>query len=175
MSLRRFLPPFHISRNWLPRKEADAHVWPLGLRIQTTRRLQERPPTAHGLFYLAGRWSNQSTAFRIEDVPASLEILADDFVAHNFNLRRLLSTIAATQAFRRDSKTADVDTELTEIHVQHWAAFPITRFRPEQVAGGMLQAASLETINREDNILQRAIRFFGEREFVERYGDTGCR
>ena len=108
------------------------------------------------------------------DVPETLSILADDFVAHNFDLRRLFLTIAETKAFRRDSKVRSSAQELTEAHTEHWAAFPITRLRPEQVAGGMLQAASLETIDREANILQRAAKFFGEREFIERYGDAGA-
>jgi hypothetical protein len=37
-----------------------------------------------------------------------------------------------------------------------------------------LQAASLQTIDREANILQRAAKFFGEREFIDRYGDAGA-
>lgn len=109
-----------------------------------------------------------------EEVPLALEILADDFIKHNFSLRRLLSIIASTDAFRRDSRSGDPERLLTEKHTQHFASFPMTRLRPEQVAGGLLQAASLETIDHQAGILQRAIRFFGEREFVERYGDTGA-
>lgn len=109
-----------------------------------------------------------------KDVPEPLEILAEDFIAHNFDFQRLLVTIASTQAFRLDSRSPGSSAELTAAHTEHWAAFPITRMRPEQVAGGMLQAASLETIDRQANILQRAAKFFGTRDFVERYGDTGA-
>jgi len=108
------------------------------------------------------------------EVPEPLEILSEDFIAHGFDWRRLVTVIASTSAFKRDSRAAMGDDEPTEQHVQHWAAFPMTRLRPEQVAGAMLQAASLETIDRRSNIVQRLARFIGEREFIERYGDAGA-
>jgi Protein of unknown function (DUF1549)/Protein of unknown function (DUF1553) len=101
----------------------------------------------------------------------ALQILADDFVAHHDDLHRLIQVIVAIDAFRRDS--ADERQEVTEAHEQAWAAFPVSRLRPEQVAGSILQAASLETIN-QDSGLGVKLDFFGkERQFVERYGDTG--
>jgi hypothetical protein len=101
----------------------------------------------------------------------ALQVLADDFVAHKYDLRRLIRVIVATDAFRRDS--GDERQEVTEAHEQAWAAFPVSRLRPEQVAGSVLQAASIETIN-QDSALGVKLDFFGkERQFVERYGDTG--
>src|SRR3954447_1834328 len=38
-------------------------------------------------------------------IPAALQILADDFVAHQFDLRRLIRVIASTEVFRLDSAT----------------------------------------------------------------------
>src|SRR3954470_16475663 len=38
-------------------------------------------------------------------IPAALQILADDFTAHHFDLRRLIRVIASTQVFRLDSAT----------------------------------------------------------------------
>ena len=117
----------------------------------------------------------------IDDLPLSgpfpepLEILADDFVAHDFDLRRLIAVLASTRAFRLDSKFAD---ELTEaeytLREQQWAVFPLSRLRPEQVVGALLQSSSLATIDYESNILIRAARTIGQNEFVERYGDTGA-
>jgi hypothetical protein len=49
----------------------------------------------------------------------------------------------------------------------------MTRLRPEQVVGGVLQAASLETIDRDSHIFVRLGYFFGQQGFVQRYGDTG--
>jgi len=47
------------------------------------------------------------------------------------------------------------------------------RLRPEQVAGAVLQAANLRTIDHDSSILVRAVRYIDQAEFVERYGDTG--
>ncbi len=54
-----------------------------------------------------------------------------------------------------------------------WSSFPITRLRPEQVAGSLLQASSIVTINAETHLLGRLIRFGEKNEFVTRFGDDG--
>ncbi len=99
-----------------------------------------------------------------------LQTLADDFVEHGYDLRRLIRLIAATDAFQRDSRA---NHEITPQHERHWAAFPLTRLRPEQVAGSLLQASSLTTVDAESNILVRIIRSTQQGNFVQRYGDTG--
>jgi hypothetical protein len=104
------------------------------------------------------------------DPPRVLELLADDFVAHGYDLRRLIAAIAATEAFRLDSA---VEPELTGAHEELWAAFPLTRLRPEQAAGGLLQAASLETIDRQSPILVRLATASGQSQFLRRHGDMG--
>jgi hypothetical protein len=104
------------------------------------------------------------------DPPRSLTLLADDFVAHNCDLRRLVRLIAATEAFRHDSRA---DHELTPAHDKVWAAFPGTPLRPEQMAGAVLQAASVQTINHESSALTRLAKFGGINDFVKAYGDTG--
>ena len=104
------------------------------------------------------------------DPPRVLTILADDFVAHGYDLRRLVRVITATEAFRLDSASESGSTEAVE---GGWAAFPLTRLRPEQVAGGLLQSASLETIDAQSHILIRLGTFGGINEFVGRHGDTG--
>lgn len=105
-----------------------------------------------------------------QDMPRALDLLAADFVAHGYDLHRLFHVIVATEAFRRDSAA---DHELTEAHEEHGAAFPMTRLRPEQVAGSVQQAASLVTLNAETNILIRLITFGDRNQFVERFGDSG--
>lgn len=104
------------------------------------------------------------------DVPKALDVLADDFVAHEFDLRRLIRVITATEAFHLDSAA---DHEITEVHEKSWAAFPLTRLRPEQVAGAILQACKVETLNQESHLLVRLSRLGGVNDFVTRYGDTG--
>lgn len=102
--------------------------------------------------------------------PPALETLVDDFVAHDYDLRRLIRLIAATQPFQADSRA---EFEITEAHEKAWAAFPLTRLRPEQVAGGLIQTASLSTIDDRSHLLYQLTRFNQEKEFVKRYGDMG--
>ncbi len=102
--------------------------------------------------------------------PPGLETLAEDFVAHGYDLQRLIRIIAASAPFLRDSRA---DFEITPKHEQCWASFPLTRLRPEQVAGALLQSASLTTIDADSHILKKLIRYGQEAEFVKRYGDVG--
>ena len=106
------------------------------------------------------------------DPPPALQLLADDFAAHGFDLRRLIRAIAATEAFALDS-AAEADAEPPSTAEAAWAAFPMTRLRPEQVAGALLQAASAETIDSESHILVRLATYGGVNDFVARHGDPG--
>jgi hypothetical protein len=105
-----------------------------------------------------------------EFTPRALNLLADDFAAHGFDLRRLIRVIAGTEVYRLDSAA---DHQVGETEERTWAVFPLTRLRPEQVAGSVLQAASVATIDAESHILVRLARLGQENEFVQRYGDTG--
>jgi hypothetical protein len=102
--------------------------------------------------------------------PPYLTALADDFVGHNYDLRRLVRLIAATEAFRRDSRA---DHELTQAHDRLWAAFPGTPLRPEQMAGAIIQVASVQTIDRDASAVARLGKLIGVNDFVKAYGDTG--
>lgn len=102
--------------------------------------------------------------------PPGLEILASDFAEHDFDLRRLIRIIAATQVFQADSQA---DFEVQPRHEENWVVFPLSRLRPEQVAGSLIQAASLSTIDANSHILFQIARSLGENEFVQRYGDKG--
>jgi hypothetical protein len=105
-----------------------------------------------------------------EDVPPALQLLADDFVAHGHDLRRLIQLIIATRVYQLDSAA---DFEITDGHEKAWAVFPMSRLRPEQMAGAVEQAGTVRTLNQDSHILWRIIRAAGENEFVKRYGDTG--
>lgn len=107
--------------------------------------------------------------------PPGLEILADDLVANHYDLQRLVRLIAASRPFQLDSagnRSGD-DGVVDETHEKSFAAFPLTRLRPEQVAGGLIQACSLHTIDADAHVLPRIIRFFQQNDFVKRYGDIG--
>lgn len=105
--------------------------------------------------------------------PPGMELLADDFVAHGFDLQRLIRVMAATQVFQRSSQSADPGHPVTAEAENLWAAFPVTRLRPEQMAGSVIQAASLSTIDADTHVLFRIKREIDVGNFVKRYGDSG--
>ncbi|MGD0040593.1 MAG: DUF1549 domain-containing protein [Isosphaeraceae bacterium] len=114
----------------------------------------------------------------VDDLPASGELppmlllLAGDFSSHDYDLQRLIRIIAATEVFRlesTDTTPADSDGPNDEI----WATFPMTRLRPEQVAGAVFQAASLATLGPQSSWFVRLAFYTGRNNFVRRYGDTG--
>jgi hypothetical protein len=105
----------------------------------------------------------------VDELPPVLHLLADDFSSHGYDLQRLIHVIAATEVFRLDSA---VEPEVTQAHEQHWATFPLTRLRPDQVAGGIVQASSLETLDRGSHILVQLALAIGEKEFIKRYGNV---
>lgn len=105
-----------------------------------------------------------------KDAPPALQLLADDFVAHRYDLRRLIRLIASTRVFKMDSAT---EGDIGETEERAWAVFPLSRLRPEQVAGSVLQSASVATLNADTHIVVRLIRQGQQSQFVQRYGDTG--
>jgi hypothetical protein len=107
-----------------------------------------------------------------DENPAALDLLASDFVEHGYDLRRLFTAIAETKVFQLDSRAED-GSDLSEAQLDQWAAFPMTRLRPEQVVGGILQASSLSTIDYQSHILVRLARQISQSDFIKRYGDTG--
>lgn len=102
--------------------------------------------------------------------PAGLQFLADDFVEHGYDLQRLIRLIAASDVFQRDSRA---EFEITEAHEKALAVFPLSRLRPEQISGSLIQAASLKTIDGQAHVLMRLAMYDQNRKFVERYGDLG--
>jgi hypothetical protein len=102
--------------------------------------------------------------------PPGFELLADDFIAHRYDLRRLIRLIAASEVFQLDGRA---DFEIENEHERNWAVFPLSRLRPEQVAGGLIQSASLATIDANAHIIARLAKFGQTNDFVKRYGDIG--
>jgi hypothetical protein len=114
----------------------------------------------------------------IDDLPAAgdshpaLDVLAADFAAHGYDLHRLIRVIAASAPFRLDSAAAGDDARAWD-REGAWAAFPMTRLRPDQVAGAVVQAASLSTLDDRSTWMSRFIAYNERNDFVRRYGDTG--
>lgn len=105
--------------------------------------------------------------------PPGLELLAEDFAQHGFDLQRLLRVMVSTQAFQLSSQAAEAGHPVTAEAERLWAAFPVTRLRPEQMAGSVIQAASLSTLDAETHVLFRLKRDLDVGNFVKRYGDSG--
>lgn len=102
--------------------------------------------------------------------PPGLEALSEDFIRHGYDVRRLIRLMASTDAFRRDSRA---EFAITADHERAWSVFPLTRLRPEQVAGAVIQSSSLATIDGDAHIFRKLMKFGQTNEFVQRYGDTG--
>jgi len=105
--------------------------------------------------------------------PAGLDILARDFAENGHDLRRLIRLIATSPAFHRSSSTGDPGNPVTEDMENAWAAFPLTRLRPEQVAGSIVQASILHRLDAESHIVRKLQRFGETNDFVTRFGDRG--
>jgi len=106
-------------------------------------------------------------------LPPGMEILADDFTSHGCDIQRLISVIAATRVFRMSSGSPDPDHPPGAEAEKQWASFPMTRLRPEQMAGSVIQAASLTTLDADTEVLFRLKRDIDVANFVKRYGDVG--
>ena len=104
--------------------------------------------------------------------PAAMEILAEDFTTHGSDLRRLIRVIVSSQVFQLDSR-ADEGQTLSAASDEHWAVFPLTRLRPEQMAGSVIQSSSLTTLDAETHIVHRLKRLIDTSGFLKRYGDSG--
>jgi Protein of unknown function (DUF1553)/Protein of unknown function (DUF1549) len=103
--------------------------------------------------------------------PAALETLAEDFAKNKFDMKRLISMISETKAFRRDSRSTDFD--VTQEHENSWAVFPLTQLRPEQVAASINQACRLKAVDDDSSIIAQVEKFGYVNDFIKNYGDRG--
>lgn len=102
-----------------------------------------------------------------------LDILAEDFRDHGRDLRRLITLIASTDAFRSMSMHPALESGAGFDRVAGaWGAFPISRLTPDQVIGAMVATTSLQTIRRDSHLLTRMIRFFRETDYIREYGQV---
>jgi hypothetical protein len=106
------------------------------------------------------------------EVPAALDLLAKDFAAHGYDLHRLIRILASSTLFRLESAD-DATSESAGPRDESWASFPMTRLRPEQVAGAVFQSASLPTLGPQSPWYVRFATYTGRNDFVRRYGDSG--
>jgi hypothetical protein len=102
-----------------------------------------------------------------------LDLLGADFREHGYDLRRLIEVILASKPFLLESKSAIDDSPRLDRMKEHFAIFPLTRLRPEQIIGSLLQASSLTTIDQNSHLISRFIKLTRSNDFVKEYGDLG--
>jgi hypothetical protein len=103
--------------------------------------------------------------------PPGLETLAQSFIEDHFDLRQLIRTITATEAFRRESRL--MGQPVLAAHEAAWAVFPLTALRPEQVAASLHQACRLQLVDDDSPIFLQLERFGTLRDFTRAFGDRG--
>jgi len=103
--------------------------------------------------------------------PMPLNWLADDFAKHKFDLKRLLRLISRSAAFQRNSLYTAGEVQPEQLKT--WSVFPLTQLRPEQVAGSIVQASQLKTLDRDSLWLAQLARFGQMNDFLKAYGDRG--
>ncbi len=103
-------------------------------------------------------------------VPPHIDVLATQFVKSGFNMRHLIRLIVKSSAFRVSSRA---ESEITELHEDAAAVFPLTRLRPEQVAGSIIQSSRIKKVDRDSSFLVQLQKFGDTNDFVKRYGDMG--
>ncbi len=166
--------PFHPE--WLPSDGTRREQLAVWITHPQNRRFERA--TANRVWGLLFGKPYVSPVDSIPDPPESgepdlLDFLGTDFREHGYDLRRLILAILGSRPFQLDSSHPATDAETVERLEETWGVFPLTRLRPEQIIGSMLQAASLKTIDQNSHLIVRTIRFFRERDFVNEYGDLG--
>jgi hypothetical protein len=102
--------------------------------------------------------------------PEVLEALGTDFAEHGFDLHRLVRTMVSLKAFRLQSV---FDVDASDAAERVFATFPISRLRPEQAAGSLVQVSRLFSIDDRTSTLLQLTAFGSQNDFIERYGDAG--
>jgi hypothetical protein len=103
--------------------------------------------------------------------------LADDFIEHRYDLKRLVRVIIATNVYQIDSQWSQGDSSQTEqideTYEKAWALFPVSQLRPEQMAAAVHQACRLKTIDASSSILSQLELYGGVNDFTKAYGSRG--
>jgi len=167
--------PFHPE--WLPEQGSRRQQLARWITHPQNRRFERATVNrVWGLLFGAAYLSPVDDLPHPDDTSRDvLDVLGQDFREHGYDLKRLIQVIAASDAFRLDSRHPENRSlELEQLKAE-WAVFPLVRLRPDQVIGAMFQASSIRTIDQQSHLLTRFKRFFSEREFIDEYGDLGDR
>ncbi|MDB4680100.1 DUF1549 and DUF1553 domain-containing protein, partial [Planctomycetaceae bacterium] len=176
LETRQVAPAVPFGLEWLPEQGSRREQLAGWITHADNRRFSRAITNRIWALMLGAPYYSNISVDDIPDPPEKtdlLDLLADDFREHNYDLRRLVRVITATDLFRASSQSsAETDQEYA-IHKEYWGVFPMTRLRPEQLIGSMLQSSSIKTIDQNSHLLFRTMRFFREQDFVRDYGDLG--
>ncbi len=98
-----------------------------------------------------------------------LDHLAADFVAHGYDVRRLVRVICLTRVYRMSSIPAD-GAELDEAD-EVYAVYRPSPLRGRTMAFALIQATSASTLDANGSIISRIQRYGLWDEMVKRFGD----
>ena len=176
LETRQVAPAVPFGLEWLPEEGSRREQLAGWITHAENRRFSRAITNRIWALMLGAPYYSNISVDDLPDPPEKtdlLDLLADDFREHNYDLRRLVRVITATDLFRASSQSsAETDQEYA-IHKEYWGVFPMTRLRPEQLIGSMLQSSSIKTIDQNSHLLFRTMRFFREQDFVRDYGDLG--
>lgn len=169
-------PAVPFGRDWLPSEGSTREKFAAWLTHADNRRF-ERAITNRVWALMFGRPYVTPVDDMPDPPPAGqpdlLDILGEDFRSHGYDLRHLIQTIAASNAFRLDSTHPTEDSDELAALEETWAVFPLTRLRPEQIIGSIIQASWVQTVDQNSHLVVRFMRFTKENDFIKEYGDLG--
>jgi hypothetical protein len=102
-----------------------------------------------------------------ERIVGILDVLAQDFQSHGYDIRRLVRVIAATRAFQRQSP---MYIETSKDQEESFAAYPMTRIRPEPLCHSLSQTSLMKPLDRSSNVFIRWSTYLEEERFSKNIG-----
>lgn len=166
--------PFHPE--WLPAEGTRREQLAGWVTHEENRRFTRSITNRVWALLMGAPYYTQIPVDDLPDPPSDpdlLDLLGDDFREHNYDLRRLIRVITAMEAFRASSKSDAETGQEYDLLKEYWCLFPMTRLRPEQLIGAMMQSSSVKTVDQNSHLLFRTMKFFREQNFVRDYGDLG--
>jgi Protein of unknown function (DUF1549)/Protein of unknown function (DUF1553) len=166
--------PFHPE--WLPASGTRRERLAAWITHPQNRRFERA--TANRIWGLLFGRPLHSPVDDLPDPPTDdshdvLDLIGADFREHHYDLRHMIRVIVASRPFQVDSAQDEASPPKNTTDEANWSVFPMTRLRPEQLIGSILQSTSPRTIDQNSHLFVRTKRFFQENEFVKQYGDLG--
>lgn len=97
------------------------------------------------------------------------EALTEDFVAHGYQLKRLVRAIVSSEVYRVGS-AAPADAR-EDAQAEVWATYALKQLRPRVLGASLFQATSFWTHDRSRAQVLRLARWGGMNEFLQRHGE----